>query len=112
MNSGLKQLNLGESLLQAHTHRAEQTGRTVNAAPGIALSSFAKAARNIGRRGVGLILQWRKRRAAIRELQGLNDHYLKDIGLDRSRITSAVDGILENGGHPAAFIAGRDQGRW
>ncbi len=99
MNSVSKQLYPGERFLQAHAQGAERTGRTVN------------AVRRLVRRCVDLILQWHARRAAIRELQGLNDHYLKDIGLERSQIASAVDAITEKGGHPVSFDARQNQRR-
>lgn len=46
----------------------------------------------------GRISRWRRRRASIRELQALSDHQLKDIGLDRHRIVSAVENITETVG--------------
>jgi len=35
--------------------------------------------------------QWHRRRAAIRHLRQLDDHLLRDIGIERSGIESAVD---------------------
>ena len=52
-------------------------------------------------RNLGWISRWRQRRTAIRELQALSDHYLTDIGLDRSQIVSTVEDIIETGGQPA-----------
>lgn len=45
---------------------------------------------SILRRLIATISRWRRRRAAIQQLQALNDHYLTDIGLERSDIASAV----------------------
>jgi len=36
----------------------------------------------------GWVVRWYQRRVLIRELQNLNDHSLKDIGLERSGIES------------------------
>ena len=36
--------------------------------------------------------RWRQRRAAIRQLNALPDYLLKDIGIDRGRIPTVVDG--------------------
>jgi uncharacterized protein YjiS (DUF1127 family) len=64
------------------------------------------------RRSVGGIARWRRRRAGIRELQALSDDYLKDIGLDRSRVASPVDQFIETGGHPAVWLVrGKQWGR-
>lgn len=40
----------------------------------------------------------RRRAAAIRELQKLDDRMLEDIGLTRGEITAALDGQLDGGG--------------
>ncbi|MBB4302144.1 uncharacterized protein YjiS (DUF1127 family) [Rhodobium orientis] len=42
------------------------------------------------RRLVGPVVRWRDRRTAIRALESLNDHQLKDIGLGRADIPSIV----------------------
>lgn len=41
----------------------------------------------------------RQRRAAIAELQALDDRALRDIGLTRGEIIAAVDGLVHRGGH-------------
>lgn len=41
------------------------------------------------------ISRWRRRRVAIRQLQALNDHYLADLGLDRSQLAAGVEAIVE-----------------
>ena len=38
--------------------------------------------------------EWRRRRAAIRELRTLDDRALKDMGLTRGEIVAAVDGQI------------------
>lgn len=38
--------------------------------------------------------RWQKKRAAIRELSGLSDYMLKDIGLHRGDIRPVVEGLL------------------
>lgn len=112
MNSSFKPLNLDDGLHRFHAHGPERTGRKAEETPGTALRWFADELKQAVHGAAGWISHWRQRRAAIRELQGLNDHYLKDIGLERSEITSAVDGLPENGGHPAAITARRHQTRW
>lgn len=49
------------------------------------------------RRGLGGVTRWRRQRGAVRELQALSDHYLRDIGLERSRIVPAVEAIIRDG---------------
>ena len=38
-------------------------------------------------------LEARRRRAARRELGNLDDHYLRDLGIERDRIEKAVEGL-------------------
>lgn len=39
--------------------------------------------------------RWRQKRAAIRELNGLSDYILRDIGLHRGDIRPVVEGLLD-----------------
>lgn len=45
--------------------------------------------------GYRRVRRWQRRRAAIRELNGLSDHVLTDIGLSRAAIREAVDAMLD-----------------
>jgi len=64
-------------------------------------STAAQPARPIGTGGlVQLIAKWARayaaylnRRAAIKALQELNDHQLRDIGISRCHIEGAVGGL-------------------
>ena len=49
---------------------------------------------DIGRSAWRRIVRWHLRRAAVRDLMSLDDRLLRDIGLRRSDIHSAVYGIL------------------
>ena len=43
---------------------------------------------------VGAVRTWNARHAAVRDLSRLDDHLLKDIGIHRSEIRAAVNGML------------------
>lgn len=43
--------------------------------------------------------RWRRERITIRELQALDDWLLRDIGLERSNIRSAVRGLAAHAAH-------------
>ncbi len=49
---------------------------------------------------VDAVRTWRQRRAAIAELSRLNDHLLKDIGIDRNEIRAVVNGMLSRPSAP------------
>lgn len=46
---------------------------------------------------IDYVIRWNRRRATIRSLQALNDHYLADIGLDRSQIVATVETRAQGG---------------
>jgi uncharacterized protein YjiS (DUF1127 family) len=56
-------------------------------------SVFAAAAEGVGRLAAGLALA-RERRAAVRQLSGLSDRQLADIGLHRAQLWEVVDTML------------------
>lgn len=100
----------------------EERARTVAAL-------FAAVARSVkaGFKGLGRLegraRRWHRKREAIRELNALSDHVLKDIGLSRAEIRSVVEGLLDGrrpvrttartfdggreAGGPSAAVAGR-----
>jgi len=60
---------------------------------GSLLSALAKHAVEAGRHWWNVWKLRRQRRAAIRELQALDDHMLRDMGLGRSEIESVVGDV-------------------
>jgi uncharacterized protein YjiS (DUF1127 family) len=50
---------------------------------------------SVARRISGAVLQWRERRIGLRTLEALNDHNLKDIGIERSDLPSYVTKALK-----------------
>ena len=71
---------------KAHPNRPGHRGQTLARVTGRALSRALKGLR-----------AWHTRRVAVRELQALGDHALKDIGLDRGGIRSVVQDMIESG---------------
>ena len=101
MNPYYELSNLGNSFQQAHADRPDRPGRQIDGTPSIGALRLVNGLESAVRRSVGGISRWRQRRTAIRELQALSDHYLTDIGLDRSQIVSTVEEIIETGNQPA-----------
>ena len=101
MTPNCRLLNLGSSLQQAHADRPERPSRQIDGLPSIGALRLVDALELAVRQGVGGISRWRRRRAAIRELQALSDRHLRDIGLDRSQIASTVETLIEAGDRAA-----------
>ena len=99
MNAYYELPNPGSGFQQAHADRTERPGRRIDRI--LSIGALRLVNGSALRRSVGGISRWRQRRTAIRELQALSDHHLTDIGLDRSRIVSTVEEIIESGGQPA-----------
>ncbi|MEO9901584.1 DUF1127 domain-containing protein [Nisaea sp.] len=64
------------------------------------VSRLIRAANSAMRRGLHKIARERLRRARIKELQGLTDHQLLDIGVERSEIAATVEKVLERKVYP------------
>lgn len=58
-----------------------------------AIRALFSGAGRVAARALRDIALWRRRRATLRELQGLDDRMLKDIGLYRGEIWSAADAV-------------------
>lgn len=91
MNHYYEPGNLGGSFQQSHAERPERPSRQIDEIPSIGALRLVNGLKSVARWCVGGISRWRRRRTTIRELQALSDHYLKDIGLDRSQIVSTVE---------------------
>jgi uncharacterized protein YjiS (DUF1127 family) len=73
---------------------------------GTPAAGFKIAARSVASRLSGWayrLLTWSARRAAIKSLHQLNDRELKDIGLYREQIESAVYGFIRAGAERGRF---------
>src|SRR5262245_46047974 len=89
----LEQWNLVKrhAIGRAQRVRSEVLRRTFGAIAAAA-QAVARVARQIGGRWLTAYARWLERRAAVRELAGLDDRTLKDLGLHRSEIESVVYG--------------------
>ena len=84
-------------LRRAHQERAQMFAKlSRHAAVGLAqlVREAVTIAGDIGRSAWRGIVRWHLRRAAVRDLMSRDDRLLRDIGLRRSDIHSAVYGIL------------------
>lgn len=90
------------AIQRAHEARAQATGdlarrlgravRNVAERGGDLARSFASRAAVMASRWASGYAAWRERRRALRELAALDDRMLRDIGISRSEIESAVYG--------------------
>lgn len=100
MNPNYWQPSLGNFFRQGPVDRKSRSGKQI---AGTLIGGVLWLFHGLGsavRRSVGWISLWCQRRVAILELRALNDHYLRDIGLDRSQIVSPIEEIRETGGQP------------
>ena len=72
--------------------------------PGIRVLRLFSSLESLARQTAGWISRWCRRRADARKLQALSDHYLRDVGLDRSQIVSPFERIIETRGETVARI--------
>ena len=94
MNLIHKYSNLCSNIQQTHAVRSVRSvwpGLLTDRIPGAGVLRLINGLESALRWCVGRISCWRQRRTAIRKLQALNDHYLKDIGLHRSEIVWSVE---------------------
>ena len=89
--------DLAGSSRRAQAERPERPSRRIGGFPSIGALRPAEALASALRPMVGAISRWRRRRKAIRALQGLSDRHLRDIGLDRDGIVSRVEESIEAG---------------
>ena len=92
-----------------HAHRLRARAFTMMVRR--AVRGAAKAvlwAGSAGGRLIARFVQWRRRHAAMDQLRGLSDRTLKDIGLHRSQIPSAVM-ALDQPDHGADAAPPHDQ---
>ena len=92
--------DLAGSLQRARAGRPRRPGRQIGGLPSIGAWRLVNGLVSALRRAVGAVSRWRRRRGAIRMLQALSDHHLRDIGLDRSQIMSRVEVTTETGDPP------------
>jgi len=100
MNANYVLPNLAGGIQQADADLPERPGHQIDGILSIGALRLVNGLESAVRRSVGGVSRWRQRRTAIRELQALSDHYLTDIGLDRSQIVSTVEKIVETSDRP------------
>lgn len=91
MNTHIELPGLGRINLQQQDRRSAPWDR--NTRPSLVFERL----RSVTHRIVGAVLRWRDRRITIRTLEALNDHYLLDVGIERSDIHSFVSKARNRG---------------
>ncbi len=76
---------------QTEHGRSASPGLHLTTRPSSGASRKASGFELVVRWSIRFVRRWHRRRAAIRALESLSDHYLRDIGLDRSQIISRVE---------------------
>lgn len=85
----------------ARQQRAETVGHLFSATGRGLVKAVVAVGRSVKRAAAGVAAayrshrHWRQKRAAIRELSGLSDYLLRDIGLHRGDIRPVVEGLLD-----------------
>ena len=110
-------MNISDALIQTYTiagrlpEPAAQTlirdfhsqGRLSGPSLGVSLTGAAAFVGRTIRDAARWYLARRRRAAAIRDLSGLDDRTLKDIGVPRSEIAAIVDAVGTPGLHPVTL---------
>ena len=106
MSSCKQHSNLCSSFTQSQVNRQRQPGLKIEGLMGAILFRYRYSQQSLIRCSDKWISHWRARRIMIRRLQALNDHYLKDIGLERSDIVSMVEQAIELNLKPKYKVSG------
>ena len=99
MNPYYELPNIGNSI--QHRSAPERPDLQIDGIVSVGALRTVNALESLLGRVAARLSVWRRRRAAIRELDALSEHHLADIGLHRSQIVSTVEEIIETGGQPA-----------
>ena len=97
MNSDCELSDPSSCLRQVHAGRAGPSESRIAGFPSLGTVRLIKGLESAVRHCADGISRWRRRRTAIRELQALSDHYLTDVGLERSQIVSTVEKMIAAG---------------
>ena len=100
MNPGNQRSRPGKRSQLAATDVSGRPGVPNIAVPGIGVLRLIHCVVSTLHRSVDWACRWHQRRIGIRKLRALNDHYLADIGLDRSGIVAYVEESIGMGPGP------------
>lgn len=89
----LPKLSCGYS--SAESGRVPRPGRQIDGLLSVVFLRLVNGLEPALRSLADSLTHWRRRRAAIRELRGLNAHQLADIGLERRQIVPMVEQMLQ-----------------